>query len=108
MNLHGTGNGDQVGLEIDQDFAHPIFQRVGFLGEAAVVESEEVTLDVAEEAERAAGFLLANSCVSRLRPIRHHDDSNLTAFANVQRNEAAAADDLVVGMRREHQQPLAA
>src|SRR5205085_4520489 len=83
-------------------------QRGGFFGEPAIGESKELDIDAAEDRQGAAGFVFANGTVSRFGAVSRHDDAHLPLLADVQRDEAAAADDLIVRMWREDEQALAA
>ena len=51
MNFDRTGNSDEVRLEIDQNFAQPLLERVSFLREVTISKAKKLRRRAAEECE---------------------------------------------------------
>ena len=109
MDLDRARHRDEVRREGEQRVVQFGEQRLGVFGEVPVGEAIELDVDpFAEERQAAAGLLLAGRRVARLGAVRGDNHAHFPAVAKVLGHEAAAADRLVVRMRREHEQPLAA
>jgi hypothetical protein len=107
MNLDRAGDGDEVRLPFAQNRSETFIEILRIF-QSPIGESEELDRGVAEEREGGARLLFTLRGVAGLRTIRGDDHMHGAALAQVQRYQTAAADDLVIRMRRKHEQALAA
>ena len=108
MDFDGTGNSDEIGFEIDEDFAKPGLQRLRIFVEVPIAEAEKIDRNGTEDREGALRFVFADLCVSRFCSIRHDHRPHRPSVAKVKGEEPSATDDFIVGMWRQHEQTLAA
>ena len=108
MNLDRARRGDQIRPEVDQDVAQCSGKAAAAFGEMAIGKIQELHFRVAERRQRRARLALPLRRLACLAAVGGNDDAHATNFAQMEGHQSAAADDLVVGVRRQHQQPLAA
>jgi triosephosphate isomerase len=73
----------------------------------AVGEVKKLGRDGAKDVEGAERFLLADRGVSGFGAVGRDRDPHVPPIPEMEREQTAASDDFVVGMRRKHQQALA-
>jgi len=112
VDFDGTGDADQVGLERREVLA----DRAGDgVVEPAIGKTKKVDVYIAEDFETAPRFFFATAAVVisitdrrvGFRTVRRDHNADGTTFAKMFRDEAAAADHLVIGMGSEHEKPFA-
>ena len=107
MNLDRARRRNQIGPKVDQDVAER-GGKTAAVGKVPIRKVQEFDFSGPQRCNGRARLPLPLARLSRLPAVGGHHHPHLPSFVQMERHQPAAADDLVVGMRRQDQQPFAA
>ena len=107
MNLDRARRRNQVRPEVDQDVAER-GGKAASVGKVSIRKVQEFDVSGTQRCDGRPRLPLPLARFPRLPSVRRHHHPHFPPFAQMERHQPAATDDLVVGMRRQHQQSLAA